>query len=61
MYKYGKGGGDEKKNKAGYAYTMVVCVCAVTMKKKKLLGHFVMSAEVKTMKSKVGTNQLSTN
>ena len=58
-----RGEGDEKKkNKAGYAFTMVVCVCAVTMKKKeRLLGHFVMSAEVKTMKSKVGTNQLPTN
>ena len=29
--------------------------------KKRLLGYFVMSAEVKTMKSKVGTNQLPTN
>ena len=56
----GEGMKKKKKNKAGYACTMVVCVCAVTMK-KKLLGHFVMSAEVKTMKSKVGTNQLPTN
>ena len=56
-----RGEGMKKKNKAGYEFTMVVCVCAVTMKKKKLLGHFVMSAEVKTMKRKVGTNQLPTN
>lgn len=34
-----RGEGMKKKNKAGYACTMVVCVCAVTMK-KKIIGTF---------------------
>ena len=51
----------KKQNKAGYAFTMVVCVCAVIMKKKDHWDIFVVSAEVKTIKGKVGTNQLPTN
>ena len=61
MYKYGKGGGDEKKEQGRICvYNGRVRMCSDN-EKKKLLGHFVMSAEGKTMKSKVGTNQLPTN
>ena len=56
-----RGEGMKKKNKAGYAFTMVVCVCAVIMKRKDHWDIFVVSAEVKTIKGKVGTNQLPTN
>ena len=42
-------------------YNGRVRMCSDNEKKKRSLGHFVVSAEVKTIKGKVGTNQLPTN